>query len=346
MPAQTIPVLNAANVGDFVTKFNEYFTSNGDLASDLYYTLDDPGSPYYIGDRCQIRGGVISKDILSTLNSGHVLQAGRGAKHYNPKEVLKLDGRYLDPKRWKIDLELDWEDIFKEYIQRWEPALKGRVPHESNNIPTLQTYFLTEIFRRAGNDLRQALFKGEYSATLADDGHLQWVDGFNKIIADEIAATNLTPLTGALVTSPSDVIPKIKKMYQALGQGWRDSNSAQILVASNVWFHACETTLMTNNQAYSMFTPEQAMTALSRPLAFAANVKLVHEPNLPEGGMMATVKENLVVGYDSDKLASSLRMQEDKRIVRILADGSACTQIRRVEELIDGAPLVVNEAMA
>jgi hypothetical protein len=62
--------------------------------------------------------------------------------------------------------------------------------------------------------------------------------------------------------------------------------------------------------------------------------------------MVATVKENLVVGFDTTDLARSLRTQANRRVVEVMADASACVQIRRVESGIDGAPIVVNEAMA
>lgn len=346
MAIQNLTVTPSANIDDFVSSFNEYYKADAnDLATDLYYTLQDPSSPFYIGNICQIRSGVKSREILMNLTSSNILQRA-SSRTWNPKEGLEVDGRALVPSQYKIDLELVWAEIYKEYMQIFETAQRDRVAHESNPIPTLQEYFMMEIIKRAGSDLREAIFKGVYSSNPVHDGHLQWMNGFTKVIKDEITATNITPLTGAAVTSSSDVLPKVKKMYQNMGAGWRNSASAQILVATNVWDFATDTTMFTSNNAGSVFNPELAKYVLSKPLSFAPNVRLVHEPNLPTGGMVATVKENLVVGFDSTDLAGSLRTQANRRVVEVMGDGSACVQIRRVESGIDGAPIVVNEAMA
>lgn len=346
MSIQNLTVTPSANIDDFVSSFNEYYKADAnDLATDLYYTLQDPSSPFYIGNICEIRSGVKSREILMNLTSSNILQRA-SSRTWNPKESLDVDGRALVPSQYKIDLELVWAEIYREYMQIFETAQRDRVAHESNPIPTLQEYFMMEIIKRGGSDLREAIFKGVYSSNPVHDGHLQWMNGFNKVIKDEITATNITPLTGAAVTSSSDVLPKVKKMYQNMGAGWRNSANAQILVATNVWDFATDTTMFTASNAASVFNPELAKYVLSKPLSFAPNVRLVHEPNLPTGGMVATVKENLVVGFDSTDLATSLRTQANRRVVEVMGDGSACVQIRRVESGIDGAPIVVNEAMA
>ena len=71
----------------------------------------------------------------------------------------------------------------------------------------------------------------------------------------------------------------------------------------------------------------------------------MEEPNLPTGGVIATVKRNLVVGFDDLNPEANMRMQLQDRLVKVLGDGALGVQVRRVKSTTNGAPIVVNEAL-
>jgi hypothetical protein len=252
---------------------------------------------------------------------------------------------------WKIDMSIDWQGMFKEYLQTYETMKRGLVPTESNSMPDLETYFMTEIMKQAQADLRELIFKGVYNSSGSAYGHLAVLDGFVKILkAASLLGTPDIVATSAVVTSAANALPKIKTMYQGLGSAWRNSSDAIILVASDVWFNVTDAasgfgttapTIVINNGNRS----EIANDIISYPLPFARNVKLMEEPNLPTGGMLATVKRNLVVGFDTLDPSASLRMEREKRLVNILGDGMLGVQIRRIKATTKGAPIVVNEAL-
>lgn len=344
LPAQ----LNNANIDQFVSDFNAYYHMNPqNIMGDMYYGLEDVNSPFYIGNRVTMYSGVIRKEILPTLDSTHIIQKANSAE-FNAKGENILGGRALEPMGWKIDTKIDWQKTYREYVQMWETAERNRVPHESNIVPDLNTYFMMNIMKQAGYDIRQAIFQGSYSSSATAYGHLQWLNGFNKIIKDEITGSVITPYPIS-ATSSANVLTEIKKLYSYLGEGWKRSPNAIILVASDVYELLTDTASF-GSTAQQLFISQPnrtqiAANILAYPLPYAPNVKVIHEPYLPEGGMLATVKENLVFGYDSTDIASSLRFQLIDRQIKVLGDGSACVQIRRVASTEKGNPIVVNEAM-
>lgn len=337
------------NVTQFIADFNKYYETNRfSIMANLFYGMFDPSNPYTLTDRCQMMDGINKPQLIQHLNINNVIQRAN-SRAFNEKGDLEFAGRTLTPMGWKYDLRIDFQGMWKEYLMTQNVQRMGLVPTESNILPEVMDLFLKQILGRASADLREAIFKGVYVNSSSDYSHLSWMNGFTKLLKDAVTATDLTP-TVAAVTSAADVLPKIKTLTQALGDIYRNSPTAIVLVATDVWYKACDVasgfgttapTIVINNGNRE----DIANNILLKPLPFAPNIKLMEEPTLPTGGMLATVKENLVVGFDSYDASAQIRVREDDRLLKVLGDGLLGVQVARVKPVSGIAPIVVNEAL-
>jgi hypothetical protein len=176
--------------------------------------------------------------------------------------------------------------------------------------------------------LRRVLFSGKKQVgTNANDV----IDGFVAQFKAAVAANRLTP-KAIVATSSANVAAKIIDFTRQLGPIVRRSPNAYIAVASNV-YNMIQGLAITDPQTFQLFSPfaiqfgNNAMASTDFLVCpIHRNIKIYEEPNLPDNGMYATIKDNLVVGFDTTSF--DLRTREHFREIAILGEGMVSCGVR------------------
>lgn len=128
------------------------------------------------------------------------------AEAFNPtSNAAKYSDRVLTVRTGKYDFTLNEED----YLHTWLGAKRQGNAH---NIPFYQ-FTIQEFMRKLGSQVnKDVAYLGDYNASGTTAPTI--TDGFGTIIADEITATNLTPVATGAITS-SNAVAKVQEMYDA-----------------------------------------------------------------------------------------------------------------------------------
>ncbi len=340
--------LQQPDISQFVADFSGYYRTNKfEIMANLFYSMFDARHPFSLAERCTLMDGINAPELMETLDTGNMVQKSN-SEAFNSKGNIVMTGRKLTPMGWKVDSLINFQKIWKEYVQRYRTQKLGLIPNESNTLPDLEQLFTREILKRVSSDLRQAIFSGAFVSGAGATGHLQFMDGFNTILKAEATAGNVTPLAVS-VTSPSDVMTKIKQMFEALSPEYQAANDLVFLVSTDVWSKVTDNASGFNTANPSIIVnsgnrEEIARDILNKPLPFAPNARVLHEPNIKTGGVLGTLKSNMVVGFDSFDEGAQFRTQLQDRLIKILMDGMLGVNFRRVKPVLGEVPLVCNTA--
>jgi len=321
------------SVAELVTQFNDFvqFDDNASLVmKSMYYQLSEPNNPFSIANTCTILEGVTRPEVLAGLSSSEVLQPSN-SKVFNSKGDLKFYGRTLTPNGWKIDILINPQDVWFAAKRALSQMQMGLIPTEVNNL-ALYNFMIEEILSRGTNDLRQIIFKG---AKGTGTDAIKITDGFNKLFADGVTAGTLTPLP-IVANSVSNVLDSIDSLVKVMGPKWKRQPDTYVAVASNVYqmvakvasgLGTTQPTIVINNGNRQ----DIANNILGIPLPTFPNIRIYEEPYLPADAMYATVKRNMVVGFDTANVATQLRAEPNFREVAILGDGMVGVQVRQFD---------------
>ena len=332
------------DVSAIVSAFGTFYQSNWDkIWRAAYFSMFDPANPFSLADRCMMLDGVNKPQMLPSTKTGNVIQK-QNSKQVNIKGQTTFEGRSLAPEAWKIEQLFNHMEVWQGYVQTLRLQRDGLVPSNQNLITDIHNIIVAEVFKRGGADLREALYKG---VKAVGTGHLDLLDGFNKIMKDAATAGDHTPLA-VTATSASDVFPKIRQVVSALGDAYKRDQNCIVKVAPNVYDFIREkqdgggttpTIYITNGNR-----EEIARDIASTPLPSFPNVKVIEEPYLKTNAIVASVKENFVVGFDSMDPMAQMDMQKQYQEIYMVATGAIGVQVRQFKSEFGEKPFVCNEA--
>lgn len=335
--------LRVPDLSAFIAAFPNFYDTNWqDIWRAQYYGIFDPNNPFGLSDRAVMQDGINRPQLLASIKTGNVIQK-QNSQQVNIKGSTTMEGRVLTPESWKIEQLFDYMTIWSGYVQSMRLAKDNLVPSVDNVISDLHNLVIAEVMKQGGADLREAIYKG---VKAVGTGHLDLLDGFNKIMKDTATAGQHTPLA-VTVTSASDVFPKIRQMVEQLGEAYKRSQSCIVKVAPDVYSFIREkqdgggtapTIYITNGNR-----EEIARDLGSTPLPSFPNVKVIEEPYLKTGGIVASVKENFVVGFDSYDQSAQMDMQKQYQQIYMVATGAIGVQVRNFKPENGQKPFVCNE---
>jgi hypothetical protein len=335
--------LRAPDLSAFIAAFPNFYETNWtDIWKAQYYGLFDPANPFGLSDRAVMQDGINKPQLLASIKTGNVLQK-QNSQQVNTKGVTSMEGRVLTPEAWKIEQLFDYMVLWQGYVQSMRLSKEGLIPSVDNVISDLHNMTVSEVFKRGGADARQTIYQG---VKAAGTGHLDIFDGFNKIMKDAATAGQHTP-AAVVVTSASDVFTKIRQIVEQLGQAYKRNPNCIVKVAPDVYSFIREkqdgggtapTIYITNGNR-----EEIARDLASTPLPSFPNVKVIEEPYLKAGGIVASVKENFVVGFDSYDQTAQMDMQKQYQQIYMVATGAMGVQVRNFKAEFGEKPFVCNE---
>jgi hypothetical protein len=277
--------------------------------------------------RATAHEGVKGKLVLTELVLG--VLARRWNKSFNPVAgLVDFVPRTLDVERCKVELSF--------VPQEFESSYLGWVRRQGQNFDDLpfEGYIMMKVFEKFAQEKEVAMWQAVKSGSPAENDPMSDVfDGYLEIIADEITATNLTPVatpTGAWTSS--NIITTLESMYSQLDDSVKEDESECYL--SYELFELYNRAYRDNHANYAERDHD------GRVKLDFGNCFLRPTPGLSGSDRVAiTFPGNLHYGYDSPMDETSLSFEQNKRAMDFWMDYNIGVQIG----IIDDAYLVVND---
>lgn len=302
----------AIDYTDLATALGAYYRSNDDgIMSQLMLGMD-------IDDRISVLDGVKDEQPLLHSVTGDLVKPGGDPTSFSAtSNAFDIQPRILKVRPWKIDLT-----FYPQLMERqWLGYLKSN-GSDPTEMPFAE-FFFNEITKKANENIRMAaLFGGTYNAV--GTAPVDIFDGFLKLIADEITATTITPVTTGVVSSGT-IIGDIEDTYDNLHEAAKGVPGI-ILVSPTLfdWYvRAYRSTHGANTDYEGM---KQGRVQLDGSM-----YDIVREPGLASSQrIIATTVENLVYGVDTAGEENTIRVEQNRRAIDVMVDAKAGVQLRDI----------------
>lgn len=270
-----------------------------------------------ITDRMDVWDDVKDEVPLPNLSVTDLIKPANATAFSPTSNALKFGARMLKARAWKVDLQIVPQDLVRSWLGKYSG--KGSDPHA---MP-LEQYIWEYVQQKIQENLRlQSLFKGVYNG--AGTTPVDVMDGILKIVADEITATNITPVATGAVSS-ANVIEKIEATYDALGEAYKSSET-QALVSPTLfdWYvRQYRATYGGNNDYTGMANGSVRLDGTM------CTVK--REPGLGTSQrIIVCTPDNITYGVDSFSDANTIKTQEFDRTIKVLIDAKSGVQFKEI----------------
>lgn len=229
--------------------------------------------------------------------------------------ALAFGARTLKVRGIKVDLQLIPQVMEKTWLGKMKKA------NDPWDMP-FEAFIMDYINSKIKENLRlKAIYAGVYNA--AGTTPATTMDGFLKLIADEITATTIAPIVTGAITA-TNVVDKLELVYDGLGEAYKGVPTIMKVNPQIFdWY----------NRKYRLdFGPNQdykGMERLRRPLD-GTLCELVREPGLGSSQRtICSVKENFAYGVDTLN-GYSMDVQKFDRTLKILIDFKAGVNFKEI----------------
>lgn len=229
--------------------------------------------------------------------------------------ALKFGARTLKARAIKVDLLL----IPQVLEKTWLGKLKST--KDPVDMP-FEAFIMSYINSKIKENLRlQAIYRGVYNA--AGTTPITTMDGFLKLIADEITATNIAPIVTGAITS-ANVVDKLEATYDGLGEAYKGVPTVMKVNPQIFdWYNRKYRADFGSNQDY------KGMKTMRRPLD-GTLCELVREPGLGTSQrVIASPAENFTYGVDTAN-GYTMDVQKFDRSLKILIDLKAGVNFKEI----------------
>lgn len=313
-------IATSLDITELNTKLGAYFRKDkATLIGKMLLGLD-------INDRMDVWDDCKDQVPLPNLVVGDIVKPANNSTFAPTAGALSFGSRILQVRPWKADLQIIPADLNKSWLGKYKK--KGSDVYD---MP-FEQYIMNEIIKKVRHQLRTtSLFSGVYNAGGATATDI--MNGVKKIIADEITATNITPVVTGAVTA-ANVIDKVELVYDNLGEAVKRGDT-QLLVSPQIfaWYVRKYRELYGANGDYS------GMAKFQVPLD-GTNCMIKSEPGLAASQrMICTTTDNITFGVDSLADDSNINSQVFERTIKLMIDAKAGVEFKD----IDSDVLAVND---
>lgn len=308
--------MSSVKLADLAVTLGDYCRENTDvLISEL---VSDPK----LAEKFAIYDDIKDEYPLPRLVLSDELVKPGNDKSFDPVEdAIDFDARILKVRDCKIDLQIFPADFEKSYLGKYKkPGSRGI------DIPFEQFIFQQIILKARRAMYMKAIYKGVYNASGTTTATT--LDGFLKLIANEVTADNITPVVTGAITN-TNCVDKCLMLYDVLSDEVKEEGVLQ-RVNSQIFDWVYRKINPVTNTAL-VGTDSLATTKMKRVNYFdlpGGNITLVRESGLGASQkIITTTKDNLAIGVDSMDDDSNIEIQRDKRALNLLIDFKMGTQI-------------------
>lgn len=280
--------------------------------------------------------------VTGIVKPGHA--PGAAQTFTGKANAIVFTARMLKVRDWSVDLLLDPKVLEKSWLAM--NKVKGSWAGKFTDAPAFgginpEEYIIMEVIKAAHRDIRMsALYKGVYSAAGTDPVDI--VNGWLKLVADEITGGNLVPVvTGAI--DATNVDTKLHDVYDTLGEEYK-AGDTQMKVAPQIFDWYVRKTKPVIQTIAPSGSPGQA-SGQGDIYLYGTNCRLKREPGQAGSQrVICTPKENMVFGMDSREEYSNVDVEKFERTIKLMMDGKIGLQFREVGDgTANYKPLAVND---
>ncbi len=157
------------------------------------------------------------KEVLKKFSSANIIQSGSTTcDTYNPTGTLTISEAVLEPKRFKINSDICFADIYKLWDQ---PAPAGMNNEEMS--PELEEAIITNFADKSAEFFDQLAWQG---GTSGATGNLALVNGFSQQLKSG-------GITGTTLTS-ANIVTEMNKLVNALPAAVKKNKANLVLFVS------------------------------------------------------------------------------------------------------------------
>ncbi len=318
-PGVGLAMASAVNLDDLNTTLGDYCRENKDiLISEL---VNDPR----LADRFEVMDDIKDEMPLPNMTISDDFVKPGDAENFTPtSDVIKYNARILKVRDCKVDLLIVPAHYEKTFLGKYKKQGSNKT-----DIPFEQFLFQQIILkaRRAMHLL--AIYKGVYNASGTTTAST--MNGFLKIISNEITAGKITPVvTGALTST--NVIDKLLLTYDALGEEYKDEG-VQMKVNSTMfdWVYRKFNPITNPTLVATQNLADAEASKVNYLTLPGANCILVRETGLGTSQRVITSrKDNLVFGCDSLGEDANIETQRFNRTIKIMIDWKAGVEFKEI----------------
>lgn len=301
--------MSALNLTALTTTLGDYCREHRDvLVSEAL--LSDPVSSQF-----EVMDEVTDEVPLPSLAISDLIRPAKPETFDAAGDELAFAARVLKVRGVKFDLRI----IPQQLEKTWLGKLKN--PRDPFDLP-FEAFIMQKIGEQVAANLNlQAIYGGTYNASGTTP--VATMDGFLKLIADAITATDIAPVTTGVITS-TNIVDKSEEVYDALGEAYKGMPT-EMKVNPQLfdWYNRRYRSLHGSNNNYDGMKQGRLMLD-------GTNCEIVRTPGLGTSQrMICTPKNNMVFGCDSAD-TFNLEIEKENRSIKLLGDFKAGVQFKEI----------------
>jgi len=156
--------------------------------------------------------GVKDEEPILDLDMGDLIKPY--SKTWDPLvDKINPNPRIMKVRTLKVEVELEPLKYEKTYL--------GHFMKEGTSVENLpfEKFLMDKIAQKAKEQVEtKGVFKGIYDSVGTTPAST--MDGLNKIVADEITASNITPLVTGVITE-SNAVESLESLFETVPEEWR-----------------------------------------------------------------------------------------------------------------------------
>lgn len=299
---------SSINITELATNLGAYYREHRDvLVAEMLLSEE-------FSDRYEVMDDVGDELPLPNLAIADIVKPADPVNFSPTSNALAFGSRTLKVRGMKVDLQLVPEVLQKTWLG------KMKSPQDVMDMP-FEAFVMDYIAQKVRENIwTKALYLGVYNAAGTTPGAT--MNGWLKIIADAITATQITPVvTGA--TTATNVIDNIEAVYDSLGEAYKNG-TGEIKVKPQIfdWYNRRYRGLYGGNNNYEGMKK-------GRILLDGTNWEVVRDPGLGSSNrIIATPKANQVLGVSGPSM--TFDFQKFDRSIKILGDFKAGVEFKEI----------------
>ena len=304
------------DISQLVATTGAYFRDmdNRNLFWDMF------GAMEFIGKHITVEDGNPDELAKGQIKFKKVLKP-RQATWTPTTTPAEVKARIVKVRQAEVSIDIDnIRDLHKNFLAKFK-----RPGAQANNLP-FESELMDGFVEQAKEDLAvDALFRGVHDSGGTDP--VDVFDGYNKIIADEITALNLTPIvTGALTSS--NTVEKLDLVLNGVSEKWR-YKKLKMFVSPQIsrWYFSNYKTLNSGNAPNQKDVIRELMNGktLAEKAMYLDNSECEIVPAEGLAGSQRVIvcpQKNIILSHDSLADLETLTVEYMKRVFSIYMDMS------------------------
>ena len=265
--------VNSLNTSTLAAQLTAYYQEHMEgIHSELELSLFE--GPFSLERNFTTLTGIEDEYVLSSVTMSSFIRqiVPTDSSTFNPVggEIIP-DARILKMRDFQGDLQFKDDEIQRTHLM-YQSRMKQLAKSDSpNKTQTFIEYLFWEvIMKRAKRDLRTAVFKATFDNT-APYSLLKIMNGFEKIISDEIVATAITAIALGSIT-PANAIVKVESVFDTLDEAVKTADDLIVSLNTPTFtaYSRAEQLSLGRNSTYS----EGQLKIANFP-----NATVIHEPD-------------------------------------------------------------------